>query len=140
MVKYTFWGCYHFSCDDFDHVELEDMIHSRDEQLLELLRQLNEYEEAVLKLESIIHDANSKIMALDKKCDSPAKEIKRINAYKIENSVHFIPSIGSTGSTPLNVSSMNSSNDLYHLMPCHIIPIVQWSFGKSSAGGVANPK
>lgn len=75
-------------------VELQDTIHTRDEQLLEVLNQLNEYEEAVQKLESIIHEANAKIMALDRKCDSQAKEIIRINSNKLENSSLYTPSIG----------------------------------------------
>jgi hypothetical protein len=58
-----------------------------------MLNQLTEYEEAVQKLESIIHTANSKIMALDRKCDSQAKEIIRINANRLENTSHYTPSI-----------------------------------------------
>ncbi len=54
---------------------------------------MNEYDEAVEKLEAIIDEANAKIMALDRKCDSQAKEIVRLNSNKLESSSQFSPSI-----------------------------------------------
>ena len=53
---------------------------------MEVLNQLNEYDEAVEKLEAIIDEANAK-------CDSQAKEIVRLNSNKLESSSQFSPSI-----------------------------------------------
>lgn len=57
----------------------------------EMISQLEENEETTLRLEELIHKANAKIMALDRKCDSQAREIVRLNSQKMETSSNFLP-------------------------------------------------